>query len=49
MKICRFMILVFTAYALTILNAKTDSKKQEVESLDSKTTACHTEPFRRSV
>ncbi|WP_285819230.1 phospholipase A [Helicobacter bilis] len=45
MKICRFMILVFTAYSLTILNAKTDSKKQEVESLDSKTTACHTEPL----
>ncbi|EMZ37834.1 hypothetical protein LS77_010790 [Helicobacter bilis] len=45
MKICRFMMLVFTAYALTILNAKTDSKKQEVESLDSKTTACHTEPL----
>ena len=45
MKICRFMILVFTVYALTILNAKTDSKKQEVESLDSKTTACHTEPL----
>ena len=45
MKICRFMILVFTAYSLTILNAKTDSKKQEAESLDSKTTACHTEPL----